>query len=148
MYPRMPPHIHTLRQGNKTVSINHRRKHYLLGFQTAITARKVHYSMHPEPKFTLIRENDIDLSKDLEEVDIKLTIDTSATLFIPKCKGSIHDPMNDGGYHLDRVLESDFLLYPVTKNLGIVVPYVLECEDENEFMFKAYVIDPQTNHET
>jgi hypothetical protein len=69
------------------------------------------------------------------------------TLFIPKCAGSIHDPMNDGGFHMDNVLESEFLLYPVTKNIGIVVPYKLEQEDSEEFMFKAYVIDPQNSQD-
>lgn len=140
----MAQKIYTLRQGNKTVSLLHQNKHYLLGFTKAITARKVHYSMHPEPAFMLVREKEIDISNDLSSagVDVKLTIDTCSTLFIPKCVGSIHNPMNDGGYHLDYVLESEFLLYPVKKNLGIVVPYILEHEDENEFMFKAYIIDP------
>lgn len=140
--------IHTLQQRNKTVSVVHYDRHYVIGFRNPYLLRKVHYSMHPEPKLILLRDNDTVFQKEFEEngYDISLTMDFNATLFIPKCAGSTLHPMNDGGYHMNSYKESDFLAFPIRKRLGIIMPYKLEDEDDKEFMFKVCVIDPMNNN--
>jgi len=136
--------VYTLKIKNKTVSLQYKKHHYIIGFKNVLFARKVHYSLHPEPKFTIVRDNDIDLSKHLSEegYDISLNIDPNATLFIPKCVGTSLDPMNDVGIHLNKHSENEFLTYPITKHLGIIMPYKLYEENEDEFIFKSVVIDP------
>jgi hypothetical protein len=136
--------IFTIKQGNKTLSLPHRNSNYVIGFKTAITARKVYYSLDPNPKFTLVRDQDIFLSEELNEkgYDINLSIDVGATLFIPKCKGSILEPLNDGGYHLNQIPEKEFISYPLDNRLGIIMPYELIEESIEEFIFKACVVDP------
>lgn len=136
--------IYTLQQGNKTLSLVHAQNYYIIGFKNPYITRKVHYSMHPEPKFTLLRDTNKVFQKEFETegYDISLTMDFKATLFIPKCKGSILEPMNDGGFHMKVYKETEFLAFPINKRLGLIIPYTLEVEDEEEFMFKACVIDP------
>jgi hypothetical protein len=134
----------TIKQGNKTLSVLHNKRHYIIGFKNKILARKVYYNIHPSPQFTLVRDQDIDLSAVLKSngFDISLSLDVGATLFVPKCKGSILDPMNDGGFHLSMVPEHEFLAFPIEHRLGVVMPYDLEDETLDEFMFKASVLEP------
>ena len=101
--------------------------------------------MHPEPKFDLLRNDLIDLSKDLNNAgvfDISLSMDIGATLFIPKFKGDFMNPMNDAGFHMDSHSEEDFLMFPIHKNIGIVMPILLQDENEDEYIFKVMVMDP------
>jgi hypothetical protein len=135
--------MYTIRQKNKTVSVEHNQRHYVLGFKNAMLARKVHYNLHPQPKFILIRDdNPIDLKPHLD-IDVALNLEVASTLFIPKfTKGSIWDPMNDGMFHLHQIHEVEFFSLPLAKNLGIIVPYKLEDETSDDFMFKVYMLDP------
>ena len=125
--------IYTLRQGSKTVSLKHNDCHYVIGYKNVIVARKVHYFMHPDCDFNLMR--------DKNPVRNPLTLDIRATLSIPKCEGSIMDPMNDGAFHIHVVRDDVFLSYPMT-GLGIIMPYDLQDENDKEFVFTSYVIDP------
>lgn len=135
--------MYTIKQKNKTLSVYHEHKHFVIGFKTALLARKVHYNIHPDPKMTLVRSIEpIDLSPKVD-FDISLILDVASTLFIPKCKGSIWEPMNDGMFHVDKMQEIEFYNLPISSNLGIIVPYKLEDETNEEFMFKAYVVEPK-----
>jgi hypothetical protein len=136
--------LYALRQGNKTVSIFHGNRHYVIGFKNKVITRKVHYSMHPENKIIMLRDDNINLHDQLLEngYDLQLSMDVNATIFIPKCVGSILHPMNDGKFHIFEYKEAEFLSFPIEKNLGIAIPYKLQHEDEHEFTFKACVIDP------
>ena len=72
----------------------------------------------------------------------RLVIDPSATLFIPKTAHSIWHPMNDIGFFLDVQKERDFLAYPVTRHLGIIIPQSIKSETEDEFVIGSFVIEP------
>ena len=130
--------IYTLQQKDRTLSILHKKRNYVIGFKNVIMARKVHYFMHPEPKLLLLC-NDY-LEKDVDNV--KIHIDPKGTLFIPKMNGSFLDPMNDGNFHMAHHKEAEFLSFPFVKNLGIIMPYDLIEESEDEFIFRSVVVDP------
>jgi hypothetical protein len=104
-----------------------------MGFTKPVMARQVHYNLHPEPQFTLVRGDPI------KHEDI--VFDTTSTLFVPKCKGDFLDPMNDAGFHLSQMKTDEFYVLPA-KGVGIIVPYNLIEDSPDEFMFKAHVIDP------
>ena len=77
--------MHTICRGNKTVSMTHQNRQYVFGFRKATEARQVMHNLHPEPKFHLLRDVDIDLTAELETsgiVDVSLNIDVGATLFV------------------------------------------------------------------
>ena len=138
--------VYVLRRGCKTVAVRHRGAHYVLGFRKAAEARRVLHNMHPEPEFTLLRDADRDIGPDLGRagfVDISLSIDVSATLFIPKLRGDPLDPMNDGGFHIHQHPEDAFLLFPVSNDIGTVVPYSLLDETDEEFVYRSLVMDPK-----
>jgi hypothetical protein len=126
--------MYTIKQKNKTIGLKYNDRSYIIGFSKLIVARNVYYKLHPEPKFTLIK-NDNNIIVD------DIIFDNKATLFIPKCKGSILDPMNDGGFHLSQMKTEEFYILP-KNGVGIILPYNMTEEDENEFIFKAHVFDP------
>lgn len=124
--------IYTIQRQHDILSIS--RKHqYFIGFKTPNLARKVQYSIHPEPELTLVRNENI--HKD------EVYFDNSAILFIPKCIGSTLEPMNDGGFHMNKMNENEFYLL-LSKRYGIIIPYDLVAEDQDEFIFKSFVFDP------
>jgi hypothetical protein len=115
--------IYTLNQDNKTIGIMHKNKSFIIGSKNIMTIRKIHYSIHPEPKIVLVKSN----------------------LYIPKCKGSILDPMNDAKMHLSMMNLNTFCSLPF-KGIGIIMPYNLEYEDEDTFIFKSHVVAPIDNN--
>lgn len=130
--------MYTIKQGSKTVGFRYDKRHFIIGFNNPIVARKVQYGLHPEPKFTLVPDTKIDLSPDVD-----LLLDTKATLFIPKFEGSPSDPMNDGMFHLNKMSSVDFLSLPLISNVGVIMPYRLEEESSFEFIYKAQIIEPK-----
>ena len=137
--------IHTINQKSQSIGICINKKNFVVGFDNIKIARRVQYCMHPEPKLSLVRGEDIDMSDKFTENGINgvsLTLDVKSTLFIPKYKGSPADPMNDGGFHIQNHKQIEFMAYPLTKMIGIIIPYHLLDEDENEFMFRAHLIEP------
>lgn len=133
---------YTLQQGNKTVGFNYKNEHFIIGFQKAVLARKVHYNMDPNPKFQILPDDPQRFYKTSLGKTYEITMDTKCTLFIPKFNGSFLDPLNDGCYHLNSTKERDFYTYPFNKNLGIILPYNLIDETPDEFIFKSYMIYP------
>lgn len=113
----------TIQQGSKTIGIRHNEHHYVVGFASAVMARRVQYQLHPDPVITFFRNDE-------------------STIFIPKFCGSAMDPMNDGGYHLGQQDYNKFITFPFTKSVGVILPYHLIEESEEEFIFRCHVLDP------
>lgn len=111
--------IYTLNQDNKTIGIINKDKPFIIGTKNIMTIRKIHYSIHPEPKIVLVK----------------------SSLYIPKCKGSILDPMNDAKLHLSMMDIKTFSSLPF-KGIGVIIPYNLEYEDEDTFIFNSHVFTP------
>ena len=114
----------TLQKGNKTLSLMHKGENYVIGFKKVTHARNVQYRIHPEPMFNLTRGAEIDVGTKLYEEGFgrtSLVLDPCAILEIPKYYGSPSDPMNDGFMHMNTVSTLDFMTYPLTKMLGIII---------------------------
>ena len=132
----------SLKIGNKTMSMLHYQKHYVIGFKNLTIARKVQYTIETNPTLDIVRGDDIKFERTFGDVDLIINLDTTASLFISKCSGSRWDAINDIGYHLHEYKDEEFFLLPFEKNLGIIVAYNIKEETDDEFMFDSYVIDP------
>jgi hypothetical protein len=119
--------IYTLKQGNKTVSVQHKKRWYVIGFPKVVHARAIHYNIAPEGKITLLKKDHI-----------------YASLFIPKHSGDHWDPMNDGNFHVQSMNKNDFYKL-VCRNLGIIYAYNLKHEDAHEFTFDTFVFEPTSS---
>lgn len=132
--------VYTIAKDYKTVGFYHKKKPYILGFRNAHIARNIMYRMHPEPLFSLIT-NQPTLVED-EGHNVELLIDSEATLFIPKSEYNLFTLPEHNLYYVNRVNYEEFVMYPYTKNLGVILPYVLIDESEEEFIYRSHVIDP------
>lgn len=133
--------MYTIKQGNKSLSVTHNNHYYVVGFANIRMARKVQLNLHPEPYVSLRREN----TSTIEIMNDSITLDTESIVTIQKFRGSADNPLNDGGYYIGTHPETEFLSYPIDKMVGIIMPYDLVDEDENELIFKSHVIDPFFN---
>lgn len=127
--------IFLIKKGNQTIGFNKNNNNYVIGFQNLYLTRKIQYSIHPEPQFTIINSNKI------YDKQTNLSIDTELVLFIPKYKGSFSDPLNDGCYHLSNMSYNDFLLIPTQSYLNIIMPYKVITEDQDEYTLKCIGIN-------
>ena len=122
----MIKNFYTIKQKSKTLGLCHDDKHYVVGFRNVITARSVQYFLHPDAKLSVW----------------KLPMqDPNGMLFIPKYSGAAFDPMNDGCFHMEQLSSEEFLKYP-SKMVGIIVPLDLVDEDEEQFVFDSFMVDP------
>lgn len=124
--------MYTLKQGNKTIGFYSKDRPYVIGFKKLVHARSVHYAMHPEPKFQMVKSDDVMIKEGIE-------VFLGSTIFIPKCAGSSLEPINDGGFHLHTMKSEEFYGMPF-KGVGVVLAYELLDEDINEFTFRAHII--------
>lgn len=126
----------TLQLNSKTVGFTHAKREYVIGFKNVVYARKVQYNMATHPELSLVKSlTHMDLSETIEE---QLVLDHNASLFITKCPfGKRNEQLHLQTYTLEK-----FLLLPYQRNLGIVMPYELIEETDQEFHFKSHVIDP------
>jgi hypothetical protein len=148
--------FYVLKQGNKSLSIVESNRHYVVGFKSAMMARKVHYNLRPDPvpDMRIERGERVDVTREVKQglealghhsfASESVCIDTRALLFVPKytTPGSAFDPQHDAGVHLSTMASCDFLMYPFEHNLGVIMPYELLHERPHEFVFRSHVIDP------
>lgn len=127
-----------IHKNNKMIGFYYKNKPFVIGFKSAPIARNVMYHLPVEPTFTLLPSNPKVLQN--ESLGIDLLIDNEATLFIPKTD-FLSLPKEEGYYLLDMEYQ-EFLIYPYTKNIGVIIPYVLLDENEEEFIYRSHVIDP------
>ncbi len=138
MFPRVDKIMYTIKQGNKTFGLMHGEQFYIIGFSNNKMARKVQYNLHPQPYIHLKKNKQIEL----DIMKKKVMIDPVSDLRIQKYQGDPNDPMNDGNYHISVYYDSEFLVYPYKKMVGIILPYDLIEETDKEFHFLSTVIDP------
>ena len=146
-----PARVFLLRKQNYgLVTFKSRRTHgsrYAIGFRNAQVAKNVMYNMKNPNKFGHLQ--DAILLPDLEPVTMQvnesmdLLVHARATLFLPKNqKPEEHDWFGT----IEAVDYHDFLLFPL-QGMGIVIPYFLISEDDQEYVYTTHAIDPVTLHE-
>lgn len=150
------PKGYTIKRQSQTLGLAERHgerlRHYIVGFKSVVMARKVQYNIHPEPILRLERQSAIDITSSINacllEVGLNtvpsVTIDVLSRLYVPKMMhtGGAVEPLNDGGFHLDEQPYDDMFMLPFSKNIGIVLPYELEYENQRELVLLCQVIDP------
>lgn len=134
-------------------SADERVRHYIVGFKSVMLARKVHYTMHPDPILRLERGMPINITTDvntqLDSLGIQqtggtVTIDVLSKLFIPKMQfsGGVVYPPNDGGFHLHEGDMADLFMLPFENNIGIILPYDMDYEDAHNIVLSCQLVEP------
>lgn len=138
--------VYKLETTNFTYNKN---KTFQVAFNSLANARHVHYNMnHVKPNIRLILSNNkIDVSADiLKETNMDLGhvyIDTDAKWIVDKPQQRKRTYQKDllnqlvYCYTLETLCAANFVMLPLVKNLGIVLPYKIEDEDEHKITFAS-----------
>lgn len=136
--------MYMLRQGSKTIGVVDNSQHYVIAFNNIITARKVHYNIHPDPCIHLDRVNNLVIAKS-NILNLDLRICPNAQLKIPKVDGSVWDAKNDGSFHLHSVTGEEFVMYPFSRGIGVIIAHNLKDENNDSMMFDSILIEPSAD---
>lgn len=126
-----------LKQFGKPLYSHHNEKRYIIGYKNIINARKVQYDMNFAQPTTILRD-ELEIPVNIEN---KMVLDVKATLFIPKSKQPLNGLL-DGGITLDNYKDNEFFRLPILDKIGVIIAYNLEHEDDDEFVYRAFILDP------
>lgn len=126
-----------LKQFGKPLYSQHNQKSYIIGYKNIMNAKKVQYDINFTQSTTILRD-------ELEipvNIDSKMVMDVKATLFIPKAKRPLNGLL-DGCITVDHYKDREFFRLPIVDKIGVIIAYNLEHEDDDEFIYRAFILDP------
>ena len=137
----MPFPISLIKQKQTYLGLTSQQKPYIIGFKHPQIANHVLYHVNPISPMQMMRYNPVPIYEPITKTE--LTIDSEGTLFIPKLQtfGQSHT-ITTNDLELQEVDYHDFITYPLTHQVGVIIPYVLVLEDDHEFIYTSHIIDP------
>lgn len=117
-----------------------RGQKFRIAFDKAVTARNVMHCMHPSMEVLLTRGDQIKVTKS----DLTVNMEVDAFVFIKKHDSNPHHPMSDGGFHLETWNNEQVFKAVFEENHGMIIPYNLVTEDQEEFVFRCQVLQVTT----
>lgn len=142
---------YTLKNASGFLGLQHRTQPYLIGFHKRAHAYLVRDHVQQDPSISLIRHVIEDVTDDViqglkaqglersfYEQLCDVSIDLEASLIIPKKNTSQVSPILE----ISEIFNDEFMMLPFTKGIGIAMPFDLEKEDDDKFVFIARVVDP------
>lgn len=145
--------IHVVKCNNTNLSVNHRNKHYVVGFFSYEHAKAIKNRIDVNRDMSIHRSHIVDISDDvnagLEGFGIQksytdLTIDSNAKLEIPIIPLSLSGPNTDK-FEIEEMATCDLIMYPFEWNLGVVLTSDLSNVFSSFNVYNAQVIDPCSN---
>lgn len=143
--------VYVIEHKSDILSVVHNQKKYVVGTHSRAIAEGIQKKLGHEGSLYLCRKSVYDVTQDVNEglrsigLDVnvqKITVDTHAEL-------TIVDKNTDGiNYNLNLVEPEEFLLYPIHKNIGIVMPYDLIKDNGYIVTYLTNVIDPCDDFES
>lgn len=145
-------HNPTLGKSAYLSAIN-REKPFVIGFRDRKLAEHVYKHIHPSKLPELRHQRLSDLTEEfnacINQVDLPkefalkhFQLDIDAVLTIPKHKTPLKPSFLHETYDIVDVPESEFLLYPFERYVGIAVPFSIDREFDDYISMSAYLIDP------
>lgn len=144
-----PKRLSILVKDKMMLGLNHKTKHYVIGFKNNIhvTIVKKNLDDNSASNITMFRHRIEDVSEDIntglifhgvDSINFQnVTIDVNAQLVVPKKRDqSILDTQ------VEPILFEEFIMYPFIKHVGIVIPFELIEDTSHRLVFEAHVVDP------
>lgn len=130
-------------RNSNTMGFRSKNKSFVIGFVddnlASIAARHVGYDSKMfmrEVAFQDIRQEMNELEPDMQNVPIqKLLMDTN-------CKLVVEKKIKPGKLKKQVTQSEEFLMYPVTKNIGVVIAESIAEETAQHLIFDIHVIAP------
>jgi hypothetical protein len=145
----LPRSTYVLKCKNQLYSASIGPKVFAIGFFRKDFAKMVRNQADLHHNLTIIARNQSDVSDDVNDGLVSLgvrtkpyknvIIDDTAQLRIPKIDPRI---LNQEEVAVDSVLTEDFLMYPLDRNLGIIMPYDIMENTSRQWNFICQVVHP------
>lgn len=145
-----PEKISLVRTKSNILSIRHSNQSLLIGFTHKCHAVEVRKYVHLHSSIKLSNYIPIDRAQEMTDmlydkgifnVNIpSMNISEDAHLTISK-KINI----NKTGCDIEQIPFSEFIMYPFSKNLGIILAHDLINENKNEFIFDSQIVEASNN---
>jgi len=145
-----PENISLVRTKNNILNIRHHNQNLLIGFSLKCHAVEVRKYVHLNSSMKLsnyvttdraTEMNDMLHNRGIFNVNItSMNISENAHLTISK-KINI----NKTNCNIEQIPLSEFIMYPFSKNLGIVIAHDLINENKNEFIFESQIVEASNN---
>lgn len=134
--------IYTLQKSKTPMTVVHKKQPYVIGFKNISIASRVMYHIDPNQPMQLLPEDPIPMYEPITKA--QLMIDSQATLFIPKLqvfgKGGEEEKHPCAVLELEEHDYHDFIVYPATHSVGVIIPYILVMEDHVEYVYTCHSI--------
>lgn len=140
--------MHTIKTKHGLLGCVHDTKPYVVGFNSARTAHRIARVIATPPTLRLERNRKLDVTEEVkrELMDLGLggatftsiTIDVDSLLYVPKNT----DPEMAFEGHVCEMDTADFYYLSFENNVGLVMPYETQSEDDEHWVLRANVVDP------
>lgn len=146
-----------IRSGRNSLSLRDTNKTYVIGFPQKDIANRVANNISTSLdtmrlKRSMVENVALDVKRSMMEMELPIapvadtiTIDVAARLSIQKSllyKGYNISDIADIENTIEEIDNNEFMMLPFKSRLGVIMPYDLLHEDENEYEFLCNVIDP------
>jgi hypothetical protein len=130
---------------NDLLSVVHNNRKYIMGTHRYEIADSIRKRLGYSADIHLARKNIYDVTNDVNKglrslgMDVnvkKMTIDTHAELTV------VNQETQTIFYNVEEIDVEDFLLYPIQKNIGIVMPYELTKDNGYIISYWSNIVDP------
>jgi hypothetical protein len=131
-----------IQQNHQPLRVKQSNLTYHMGYENSVIAQNVMQNLKPDPKCSLSRGY-----KAIATIyGVKLSCETNATMFIEKNRGFPLHQLNDGAFDIVTMDDAKFfnLLFKdvsIESRKGIIIPYRLVAEDEDDFVFRCKIIE-------
>lgn len=140
-------------KNRNTLSLKHASKLYIIGFPERAMAKQIMSTIDPFKPMSLHRRYAMDVALDVKKsllqmnipianVADTITIDVDASVTIPKKE---YNSDETEYMSLTDVETIDFLMYPFSYNIGVIMPYDIEQEYHDKYIFRCSMVDPSTD---
>ena len=122
-----------------------RHVYYNISFTNISHARKVQYTYDQNKQICMFRHKILDIANDtnrsINKSDLNALTD-EVDIIIPKRKLNETCELSLYQINIDR-----FLMTPIVKNVGIIIPFKLDYETNDDIIFKCLLVEPVQSRE-
>lgn len=130
--------IFTINDNNKALSVFHKNKPYIIGFESCTTARYIQYNISEnDPILYIQRKKETSVNIPFKNYNIPYHL--SVNLLLQK-KARTED-ITKNKYKLEIIERDEFLCFPIDKVLGIILSSKIVDENMNEITINSKMIE-------
>lgn len=146
--PSLPNSVRIINSKSSTVGLRHQGRSYVIGFtstpQSGNHAKIVHDYLKADTSLRLRNVHLTNIIKDLEIIvpDLATAIETDKVMLATNAMLLIEKGHKNDKFHNQQISMEEFMLYPFSKNIGVVITNDITDIANNHIVFDVHIIAP------